>query len=104
MTEQAEYKIVTIEHEPSLPGDGMAIMGLVFLAIGVMVFLGSLFVQTNFETPPIEGISTGRMVGNLPAQHSQLMIALGGSVLAVIGTLLYGFGATIKTLSGRAAA
>jgi len=84
-----------------LPGENMSTIGIILFGIGILIFLGSLLIETSVEVPALDqlGYGSGGRVGNIPGQHTQLMVALGGSLLTIFGTLIYGFGAVIKQLA-----
>jgi drug/metabolite transporter (DMT)-like permease len=103
MATDAETLAAEIEPQ-SEAGDGMTILGVFLIVIGICSVVGGWFFDTSVESSsydPLTQSMTSTEVTNLAKQQTQLLIELVGALLTIMGTLLYGFGKVIKQLARR---
>lgn len=88
------------------PGEGMKMLGIV-LAIGGLIILSlSFFYPTTVSVDvPLSvdypSLTTSREVANLAKQQLQMLLAMSGALVTIIGISLYGFGAVVLEIARR---
>lgn len=94
MTDQPNQSTLT-----DYPGEGMIIVGLVSIVLGLGIFLGSFLMQTTVEVLRDPDLDFTREVANIAMLELRNLVATGGALLAIIGALFYGFGGVIRQIA-----
>jgi hypothetical protein len=89
------------------PGEGMVIYGMLWMWLGIVIAIGSAFMSTSVHTGISDagyGLSLPQQVVNLELLQRQMMIALGGGVMAILGALFHCVGRAIRQIARTAKA
>lgn len=96
MSEQGTTSTASVINAQDKPGDGMVMLGIAVLVIGVLAAVTSFFLPTSIHVPgDYSSLSDYRRSGdviNIGKLQLQLMVFQGGVAVSVIGALLYAAG------------
>lgn len=79
-------------------GDGLCILGWLFMVIGFCTFFIACFMGTSVDSQGYGAVT------NLAKQQTQLLVVIAAAVLTIMGTLFYGFGKVVRQLVRNAPA